>query len=955
MSFLSNWHQYRIPTFLFSLCLSAVLLFSGEVSKTQPLAATVSNIAEAAPAGQVAAAMSADETSLSLTENVRKTVLENQLTVLTKEVHTAPVVTVQVWYKVGSRNEEPGVNGIAHQLEHMMFKGTKDRPIQFGRLFNALGSNSNAFTSYDQTAYFGTVERDKLRAMLELEADRMQNALINAEQLASEKRVVISELQGYENSPDYRLERAVMRSVFPTQPYGLPVGGTKADVEKFTVEQVQYYYHKYYSPNNATLVIVGDIETEPTLKLVKEIFGNLPNRAGERQSARAGENERQDSPTSSLPSSKSPITLREAGSAPILQIVYPLPPTNHPDVAALKVMDYILTGGRSSRVYQALVESGLASNAGGYAANLIAGGWYQLSATAALNRKLTEIDRVLQQTIADLQNQSVTEEELNRAKAQFRASVILSNREITAQAMQLGDDETSTGDYRYTERLLKEIADVSAADVQRVAQKYLQESDRAVGYFEPTELTADGGGGGTNSSQTSEQFNVGRPVDPAELAKYLPEFTTSATSTVQSLPQSFKLSNGLQVLLIRDRSTPTVTLSGYIQAGTEFDLPASAGTAALTAENLMNGTKTKDALTLAKTLEDRGASLDFGAAREGVSVDGYSLSKDLPTLIETLADVLQNANFPKDQLELSRQRAITDLKERLDSPDYLAYRTLQQTVYPKVHPFHAYPTYDSLKRISEADIMSFYKQHYRPDTTVVTLVGNFEPQEVRSLIETQLGSWKASGNLPKLNFPNVPLPQKLVRLNPVIPGKTQAITFMGYRGINRKDPRYYATLVLNQILGGDTLSSRLGTEIRDRQGLTYGIYSAFQAGEEPGLFLINMQTAPEDTNKAIASTIALLQDVHSQGVTPAEVDTAKRSISSSYSVELADPDNLTSEILMNEVYGLTSAEIRDFPRKILAVTQAQVNRVAKDLLQPDNLIVVTAGPSIAGGSSASTR
>ena len=195
----------------------------------------------------------------TLTANVKKTVLDNGLTILSKEVHNAPVVTVQVWYKIGSRNEAPGVNGIAHQLEHMLFKGTKDRPVQFGRLFAALGSSFNAFTSYDQTAYFGTVEKNKLTSLLTLEADRMQNATIDTAKLTGEKRVVISELQGYENNPNYRLNRAVQRAAFPNTPYGLTVGGTKADVEKFTPEQVRSYYDSFYAPNNATLVVVGDL------------------------------------------------------------------------------------------------------------------------------------------------------------------------------------------------------------------------------------------------------------------------------------------------------------------------------------------------------------------------------------------------------------------------------------------------------------------------------------------------------------------------------------------------------------------------------------------------------------------------------------------------------------------------------------------------------------------------
>ena len=945
--------RYRLPILLFSLCLSATLLFVGKATSTQLVLA-----AQERPPAQES--VSKDEMPLSVTKDVRKTVLENGLTVLTKEVHTAPVVSVQVWYKVGSRNEEPGVNGIAHQLEHMLFKGTTERPIQFGRLFSALGSDSNAFTSYDVTAYFGTVERNKLKALLTLEADRMQNALINAEQLTSEKRVVISELQGYENRPDYRLGRAIMRAAFPDKAYGLPVGGTKADVEKFTVEQVRYYYNTYYSPENATVIIVGDFDTEPTLSAVKESFAQLPNRGKTPNTPSAVQKpEPQSAPSSdgkkprfSKTPAKAPIVLKEAGSAPLLEAVYPLPDVNHPDVPALDVMDYILTEGRNSRLYQALVESGLASNAGGGTANLLAGGWYKLSATAAPGQELAKIDQVLQQAIADLREKGVTEEELNRAKAQVRSTIILNSRDISSQALQLGYDQTTAGDYRYTDRYLAAIEKVSAADAQRVAKTYLAPESRTVGLFEPTQLKGQAGAGAASSTQITENFSPGAPVDPAEVAKYLPPVDSATTPTTQSLPEQFTLANGLRVLLVPDNSTPTVTLSGYIKAGTEFDSENKAGLATLTAGNLMNGTKSKDASMLAKALEDRGASLSFGARREGVDIEGSSLAPNLPTLIQTLADVVQNATFPTNELELSRQRALTALKVELDTPSRVAQRTFQQAVYPKDHPFHKFPTEESLKSITRDDVERFSAKNYRPDTTVLTLLGDFNPDAVRSLLETQMGSWQASGKPPVVKYPSVSLPLKVVQLNPVLPGKTQSTTFMGYKGIDRKDRRVYAALVLNQILGGDTLSSLLGTEIRDRQGLTYGIYSSFQAGRQAGPFLISMQTAPEDAQRAIASTRTLLSQIHKQGVTLEQMQAAQRSLTSNYTVSLANPDELATRILTNEVYGLDEEELRQFPQKIQAVTLAQVNQAASELLQPDNLVVVTAGP---GGSAEQSR
>ncbi|WP_442949678.1 M16 family metallopeptidase [Nostoc sp.] len=910
----------------------------------------------------------------TLTENVRKTVLENGLTVLTKEVHTAPVVTVQVWYKVGSRNEEPGVNGIAHQLEHMMFKGTKNRPIQFGRLFSALGSDSNAFTSYDQTAYYGTVERNKLKALLVLEADRMQNSQIEPEQLASEKRVVISELQGYENSPEYRLNRALMQAVFPNHAYGLPVGGTKADVEKFQVEQVEKYYRDFYSPDNAVLVIVGDFQTANTLETVKEVFGELPKNSAEKRvlsaeskaslSTQHGLNH--SYPLTAL---STPIILREPGAGRLLQVVYPLPDANQPDVPALDVMDYIFTEGRNSRLYQALVESGLANEVTASITSLRESGWYEVLVTAGSKQDLKKIDSVLSSAIANVAEKGVTSEEVEQAKTQLIADVILSNRDITSQAMRLGHDQTTAGDYHYTDRYLAAVRLVKPTDVVAVINKYLRKEARTVGFFEPTQKQVIEVGDKPDSAQTTENFSPVAPVLLSEVMKYLPpvDSATDALLAVvgisvrvgshkasasgrediaQVLPKQFKLTNGLRILLLRDNSTPTVTLSGHIQAGTEFDPDNQAGLAAFVAANLLNGTNSKDVLTIAKVLAKRGASLDFQAYSEGVHIEGDSLAEDLPILVEVLADVVKNCTFPVKDLELHRQQTLTDLQQELDEPSEVARRIFVQSIYPKKHPLHTFPTEESLHQIQRQDVIDFKAKHYRPDTTVLALVGDFDLDIVRSLLQNEFGNWEVRGEAPTLKYPTVPILEKIVSLNPVLPGKAQAVTYMGCTSINRYDHRFHAALVLNQILGGDTLSSRLGAEVRDRQGLSYGIYSYFQALKNAGTFLIEMQTSPEDSTKAIASTRQMLQQIHQQGVTALEVETAKRTLISNYNVSLANPEELTDRILMNEVYGLDKVELHSFTDKIQKVTLAEVNQAARELLHPDQIVVVTAGPSV---------
>ena len=929
------WRRYRFGALLFSVCLSAVLASPQTAMSTQP--ATVETTSISAEIAKTPAQTSKTPTvpaaPATLTANVKKTVLENGLTILTKEVRSAPVVTVQVWYKIGSRDEAPGVNGIAHQLEHMLFKGTKDRPVQFGRLFAALGSSFNAFTSYDQTAYFGTVEKNKLSSLLTLEADRMQNSTIDTEKLTGEKRVVISELQGYENGPSYRLDRAVKRAAFPNTPYGLTVGGTKADVEKFTVEQVRSYYDSYYAPNNATLVVVGDFDTASLMSKVQQTFGKVPRR--ELKVAQPA--------TTAATAPTRRITLKEPGSTQIAIEVYPLPQATDPDVPAIDVMNYVLTEGRSSRMYQSIVETGIATSIDGGAANLAAGGWYEISSIVEVGKSVPKLEAAIDTEIKLLQTKGVTSGEISRAKAQLKAGYLLGNRDINSQARQLGNDQTTTGDYQFTDKYLAGVERVTAADVQRVAKKYLQEDLKTVGNFQPTQITGKSAPA-AKDGKTAENFSPGAPVDPAELAKYLPPLDADTTSQTQALPQEVKLKNGLRVFLLPDSSTPTVTLTGSIQAGTEYDNPEQAGLATLTAANIMSGTKTQTALKIAKTLESRGAGLGFAASREGVSLGGNALSKDLPILLQTLGDVVQNANFPQDKFALSRQRSLTSLKLELDSPNSVARRKFQQTIYPKGHPFTIFPTAETLTGLKTADLQAFYRQHYLPSNTILAIVGDFKVADVQRLLEANLGKWSTTAKTVKLNYPVPELPAKQILISPSLPGKTQAITLLGNKAIDRKDPRYYSALVLNQILGGDTLSSRLGTEIRDRQGLTYGIYSSFAAGKRQGTFIISMQTSPEDAQKATQSTIALLKDLQAKGVTAAEVANSKRSISSNYTVELASPDEIAGATLGNAVYGLNPNEISEFPKKIQAVTLEQVNQVAKELIQPDRLVVITAGP-----------
>jgi len=621
--------------------------------------------------------------------------------------------------------------------------------------------------------------------------------------------------------------------------------------------------------------------------------------------------------------------------------VYPLPDVNSPDVPALRVLDYVLLSGRTSRLYRALFESGLAADGGTSPNTFLRGGWYDFNFTPAPGKTVQDVDRALLAALRDVRERPVSAAEVREAVTQIRAGEVLGSVSVDAQATSLGMDATTAGDYRYTDRFLAAVARVTPADVQRVARTYLQDASRTAGFFEPTAEQNTQGSAATGATQ--ESFNAGPPVDPAEVARYLPP-SPPAGSRAVTLPDTYRLPNGLTVLLLRDTGTPTVSLSADVRAGREYDTDATAGLADLVAGNLLSGTATRDEATLAHLLDGVGAQLSPSASRFGVQIGGASLSADLGTLLEGLSDILQHATFPAEQFRLSRARAVQGVRQADDDPGSVAQRTFRKTVYPAGNPWQVFSTQATLSALTQPDLTAFYRAHYRPDTTVVTLVGNFDPAQVRTLIRQKFGGWNATGTAPTVTYPTVPAPQGVVRAHPTLNGKTQAVTYLGYQSIDRRDPRYYASLVLNQVLGGDTLSSRLGTELRDKQGLTYGVSSGFSAGRVPGPFVVTLQTNPADTDRAVQAALDLIRSVARDGLTETEVATARNTLSSSFTVGLSSPAALAGTFTGFAALGLPLDELQAYRQRVAAVTLQDVNDAARTLLDPDHIVIVTAGP-----------
>lgn len=422
-------------------------------------------------------------------EGITTHTLRNGMLVITREVHSAPVATCWVWYRVGSRNEGPGTTGISHWVEHMLFKGTPTIPKgEMDRLIARNGGTFNGFTSNDYTAYFETLPSHRLELGLQIESDRMVNSLFDAAEVESERSVIISEREGHENDPEWWLNEAMMAAAFQFHPYRNEVIGWKSDLLAMNRDDLYNHYQTYYMPNNAVAVLVGDFKTDSLMQQVEQYFGDLPH-GPTIPTVRALEPEQQG---------ERRVTIKRPGPAEYVQIGFHAPDCKHTDFAPMMILDAVLSGAkgmafgggaqtnRSARIYRALVETQLAAYAGsGYRATYDPH-LFEMEATVNEGHSLEEVETALIGEIEKIQQDGVTEAEMTKVIKQARAQAAYSGESVTNQALMLGMWEVLDS-YKRRMTMLDELSAVTAADVQRVAQTYLTERNRTVGHFVPTE------------------------------------------------------------------------------------------------------------------------------------------------------------------------------------------------------------------------------------------------------------------------------------------------------------------------------------------------------------------------------------------------------------------------------------------------------------------------------------
>lgn len=853
---------------------------------------------------------------------VQARTLENGLQVLVLEEHSAPLACSFIWYRVGMRNEKPGEAGLSHFLEHMLFKGTKKYSgREMDRLITERGGYHNGFTGMDTTSYVETMAPEHLDLAFDMEAQRMSQALIAPEEVEQEKGVVISEFEMAENSPDFLLRQAVMAEQFPGQPYGRQIIGKKEDLKALTREQVYDYYRRHYAPNNATLVVVGDVKAEEVFAKAERHFGAIPRAEVPMPTPNLGRGA----------TGERRVKLTLPGRTSYVQIVYQVPPIQDADHVALEVFQNIVSGGRTSRIYKALVDTGIAAqaSAGDYENPDPTVFAFDVSLRPGMTHQRAE--EALDAMIADLQTKPVAARELTKAKNQTKANFVYAADGVTKLAHQIGYYH-SVYHIGYLDSFPAKVDAVTAADLQRVAKQYFTQANRTVGW-----LIASGEGGG-----------AGGPAVPPDVLRRQPETTqiaTGVTPAVSPAVRDLRLPNGMRVLLQESRSAPFVVIHGNIMAGPVFDPPGKAGLASFTAEMLSRGTQQRSWEEIQESLDFVAAQLGFGTGQQVATVSGQSLKDDLPLLLEMTAEQLMLPSFPQSEIEKVRTEMLAAQARRDEDTFEVAQKELFARLYPVGHPLHESPLGDraSVTSITRGDLLAFHGKWYRPENTILSIIGDFDVAQVAKLVEQAFGEWKRLGEPARPELPQVPVPSKAEVVPVPIPNKTQTDIALGFPGISRRDPDYYPADLMNYLLGRGFVS-RLNLRIREEMGAAYYVMSSFYAYYGPGPWALHMGIHPDRVDASIAAAVEEMKRLQEAAPSEEELKLWKDYVEGTVARQMETYSGIAQSLVSAAFYDLGLDFPYRYPKILREITPTQVQEAAKKHLHPEGYLAVIAGP-----------
>jgi zinc protease len=868
-------------------------------------------------------------------EGITEYKLANGLRVLVFPDPSKSTITVNMTYLVGSRQEGSGERGMAHLLEHMVFKGST-KHTNIPQELTEHGSRPNGSTSWDRTNYFETFQAtdENLKWALDLESDRMVNSFIRKADLDSEFTVVRNEFEAGENNPIQVLLLRALSAAYLWHPYGRAVIGNRADIEHVPIDKLQAFYKKFYQPDNAVLTVSGKIVEPTLLPLINESFSAIaaPSRTLETtytvEPVQDGERR---------------VTLRRVGDIQAVLAVYHVPAGSDPDFAAISVLMGVLADNPSGRLYKALVDGKKAAAVIATALQLNDPGAAVFGAVVNKQDPVDQARTVLLDTISNLVKEPPSKEEVDRARTRLLAGIDLQLRNSEQIGLTMSE-WVSKGDWRLLFLNRDRLRKVTPEDVQRVANAYLKSSNVTVGEFIPDPKP--------DRAEIPARADVAAMLKDykGDAAMAAGEAFDPSPANIESLVKRTTLPSGMKVaLLTKQTRGNTVSATIRLHYGTVNRLNGLDSVGALAMQTLMRGTQKKNRQQIQDELDRLKARVNVGGGATGTTATIETVRENLPAVLRLVAEILREPAFPETEFDQIKKLMLTSIDNAKSEPQVLASIELQRILYP--HPKEDVRSTDTpqeaiekAQKVTVEDARKFYREFVGASNAEISVVGDFDAPEIGRLAGELFGTWKSPGSFEKVTDPY----RKIEPVNRSIetPDKQNAMFVAGLRlNLSNTDADYPALTLANYMLGGGFLNSRLATRIRQKEGLSYGISSNLTAASKVsnGAFLVNAIAAPQNVAKVEAAVKEELEKAVKDGFTAEEVAAAKSGWLQSRKVARSGDTPLAATLAAHDFDEVTMTFDANLESKVEALTPQQIQDALRRNLDVAAMSIIKAG------------
>ncbi len=852
-----------------------------------------------------------------------KYVLDNGLTLLVHEDRKAPIVSVNVWYHVGSKNERPGKTGFAHLFEHLMFNGSENFNDDYFQALERVGAtNLNGTTSQDRTNYFQDVPRPALELVLWMESDRMGHMLgaVDQAKLDEQRGVVQNEKRQGENQPYAIAYELITKNTFPKgHPYSWTVIGEMEDLDAASLDDVHEWFKTYYGAANAVISIAGDIAPEEARDLVERYFGSIP--AGPPVARHRAWIARRTGEQRQVAEDRVP-------QARVMK-VWNVPQWGTQEAVLLDLATDMLAAGKSSRLYKRLVyEDQIATDATAYISASEIAGQVVMQGSAQPGGDLAAVETALDEELARFIKEGPTESELERVKTAYKARFIRGVERIGGfggKSDILARNEVFTGNPAHYQKMLAWAQEATADEIRGVVSEYLSDGVYVLEIHPAPERSVSESRIDRSRLPSSEGFPVFRFPEASEVT----------------------LSNGLRVVHAVVSSIPTVEMSLLLKAGFAADHGSIPGLANMTAEMLDEGTEKYDSLEFGDEAARLGARIGASASLDTARVSLSALTENLAESLDLYAEVILRPSFPEQELERLKRLGIAGIQQEMSQPATTGMRLLPGLLYPSDHPYSGpltgSGTIESVTSMTKDDVVGFHGKWYRPDTATLLVVGDLPLEQLQPMLEERFGGWRGQGAPPELNLADIPMrPGRSVYLVDK-PGALQSVIFAGLPAPPTNNPDEIAIETMNAILGG-SFTSRINMNLREDKHWSYGARSMLLDAIGPRMF---MAYSPVQTDKTKESMIEIdreLRDI--LGPRPPEEEELSKA-QKNRTLRLPGQYETKRSVLgaLSEIrtYGLPDDYFETYAGKVRALELPDIERAAKAIVHPDNLVWVVVG------------